>query len=87
MINRINKYLSEVEPPEAPPISQPPKTPVIHKHKDNISQLTIYNTGWSEGYATGYQDSKSDISIQAYYTLVFFLVVGFLVGLSIGIWL
>lgn len=75
MINRINKYLSEVEPPP------------ITKHKDNVSQLTIYNTGWSEGYAAGYQDSKTDISMQTTYVLVFFLVVGFSIGLSIGIWL
>ena len=78
MINRINKYLSEVESPQAPPII---------KHKDNVSQLTIYNTGWSEGYAAGYQDSKTDISMQTTYVLVFFLVVGFSIGLSIGIWL
>ena len=72
----VNKSLQEaVEPP---PIMQ---------HKDNVSPMTIYNTGWTEGYTEGYEDGKHDYNIWNRYTLGFFLVLGFCIGLSIGIWL
>lgn len=72
----INKSLRE--PPEPPPIMQ---------QKDNISSQTIFDAGWSEGYTEGYEDGKCDYNIWNRYTLGFFLVLGFAIGLSIGIWL
>ena len=77
MINRINKYLSEVEPPEAPPII---------KHKDNISQLTIFNTGWTEGYHTGYRDGQAFSTVNRV-TVGVFLLVSLITGIAIGLWL
>lgn len=66
---------------------QEPQPPPIMKHEDNISPLTIYNTGWSEGYTQGFEDGSTDYTIWTRYTLGFFLVLGFCIGLSIGIWL
>lgn len=82
MINRIRNYdyvnKELLTPPEAPPIIQ---------HKDNISQLTIYNTGWSEGYTAGYQDGASSQPLWNYQVLVVLAVICVSLGLSIGIWL
>lgn len=81
MINRIRNYdyiNRELQtPPEAPPIIQ---------HKDNISQLTIYNTGWSEGYYAGYQDGQA-FNIFNRITVGVFLLVTLITGIAIGVWL
>ena len=81
MINRIRNYNyinRELQTPEAPPIIQ---------HKDNISQLTIYNTGWSEGYTAGYIDGRESVGIWNKITLLTLTIIGISIGLSIGIWL
>ena len=78
--NRIRNYdyvNKELQTPEAPPIIQ---------HKDNISQLTIYNTGWSEGYTAGYQDGQA-FNIFNKMTVGVFLLVAVIAGIAIGIWL
>lgn len=79
MINRIRNYdyvNRELQsPPEAPPII---------KHKDNISQLTIYNTGWTEGYHAGYEDGQAFSTVNRVTVGVFLLVV-LITGIAIGI--
>jgi hypothetical protein len=82
MINRIRNYdyinrELQTPPPEAPPIIQ---------HKDDISQLTIYNTGWSEGYYDAYQDGRAFSTINRV-TVGVFLLVAVIAGIAIGIWL
>ncbi len=88
MINRINKYLSEVEPPNKELYefagAKPPEAPPIIKHKDNISQLTIFNTGWSEGYYAGYEDGQAFNTVNRVTVGVFLLVV-LITGIAIGI--
>lgn len=79
MINRISSY-DDIN-------KSLQETPPILQHKENISLMTIYNTGWTDGYKDGYEDSKHDNNVWNRYTLGFLFIVGFCIGLSIGIWL
>lgn len=91
--NRINQYLSEVDNSGLTPYGKkgPHKSyiepPPIVNHKDNISQLTIFNTGWSEGYEEGYEYGLNMRFINKVTYIVIGLVLGFALGISIGIWL
>jgi hypothetical protein len=76
MINRINQYLSEVEPPEPPPIIQ---------HKDNISALTIFNTGKDEGYRLGYTEGIHSSREWARNSAIVYVVIGISLGIIIGL--
>lgn len=49
-------------------------------------QITIYNTGWSEGYTAGYQDGQA-FNIFNRITVGVFLLVTFITGIAIGVWL
>lgn len=77
--NRINQYLSEVSEP--PPIMQPP---AILQHADNISKLTIFNAGWSEGYTAGYDDCDKDNEVYQRIIYGSCILIGFAVGLVLG---
>lgn len=88
IINRVNQYLSEVDASSGltPYGKKGPEksyiTPPIIQHKDNISELTIFNTGWSEGYREGYADGENE----GYHRVVYAscIVIGLAIGLALG---
>lgn len=87
MINRIRNYdYVNRELRSQNELRSPPEAPPIIKHKDNISQLTIFNTGWSEGYYAGYEDSQAFNTVNRV-TVGVFLLVTLITGIAIGIWL
>lgn len=73
----VNKEL-QTQPPSPP-------SPSILQHKDNISQLTIYETGWSEGYYQGYEDGDEEANVLDRYIVSFFMIISLIIGLLIGI--
>lgn len=76
-----NKKLIEIANSIEPEVSSPP----ILQHKDNISELTIFNTGYDAGYYKALADSEADISMWYRLNALFFLGVGIVIGLIIGI--
>jgi hypothetical protein len=72
MINRINKYLSEVEPPMPPPIL---------KHKNHISELTIFNTGKDEGYRLGYAEGIYSSRKWSRTSAIAYIAIGICIGI------
>jgi len=75
MINRINKYLSEVQPPEPPPIL---------KHKEYVSELTIFNIGRDEGYMVGYSDGILSSRKWSRASAIVYVAIGISLGIIIG---
>lgn len=88
MINRIRNYdyvNRELRSPPEPKGEQVQPPPII-KHKDNVSQLTIYNTGWTEGYYAGYEDGQAFSTVNRV-TVGVFLLATLTTGIAIGLWL